>query len=174
MSLQFDHTYSLDKSESETCLAISCVVKTVAKCNSRIRSLSVPFTKQFNSTLSTTFSAFATSSTATLCRTACPESSCSCFGRRVGFLGFILALGTSASNGSSSSSSVEIRNSVFDVNWIEPSSSVPTHKSFEVSPLFLANFAVHWNYETAVGSQEEIFMSFTRDFSSTAQNFVHQ
>ena len=39
-----------------------------------------------------------------LLHTVCPESSCSCFSRLVGSLGFILALGTSASNGSPSSS----------------------------------------------------------------------
>ena len=55
----------------------------------------------------------------------------------------------------------EIRNVVFDVNWNKLSSSVPTHKSFEMSH-FLANFAVHWNHETTIGSQEELLMSSTR------------
>ena len=37
----------------------------------------------------------------------------------------------------------------------------------------MANFAVHWNHETTVGSQIKILTSFARDFSSTAQHIVY-
>ena len=40
---------------------------------------------------------------------------------------------------------------VFDVNWNELFSPVPTHQSFEMHPYFMANFAVHCEYETTVG-----------------------
>ena len=62
---------------------------------------------------------------------------------------------------------------VLDVDWDELFSSVPSHQSVEVHPHFMATFAVHWNHETTVGSQLEIFSSFARDFSSSAQHFVY-
>ena len=67
---------------------------------------------------------------------------------------------------------MEIEDVVFDVNWNELFSFVPTHLPFEVYPHFLANVAVHWNHETTVRPQLEILMSFARDVSRTAQNFV--
>ena len=57
---------------------------------------------------------------------------------------------------------IEIGDVVFDVNWIEP-----PHQSFGWHPQFLANFALRWNYETTDGSQTEILVSFTCDFSQT-------
>ena len=62
---------------------------------------------------------------------------------------------------------------VLDVDWDELFSSVPSHQPVEVHPHFMATFAVQWNHETTVGSQLEIFSSFARDFSSSAQHFVY-
>ena len=143
--------------------------------------------------LSTDSSTFNTSSTPT--------------SRLVALLGFILALGPSASNGSSSSSIListlhvalhlvqcyhqlgpdlcaellldlrancsailvswllridhnigfcglhifaqnEIEDVVFDIDWNELFSTVPTHLSFEMHPHFMTNVAAHWNHET--------------------------
>ena len=63
---------------------------------------------------------------------------------------------------------------VFDVNWDELFSSVPTHQSLEVYPHFLANFAVHWDHEATVGSQMEILTSFTRFLKHCTKLCVHQ
>ena len=57
--------------------------------------------QHYNSMLST--NSTTVDATHQLLQTTCPESSCSCFSRHVGFLGFNLALGTLASNVSSSS-----------------------------------------------------------------------
>ena len=46
----------------------------------------------------------------------------------------------------------EIEDVVFDVDWTELFSSIPTHQSFEMHPHFMDNFAVHWNHETTAGS----------------------
>ena len=47
---------------------------------------------------------------------------------------------------------------VFDVEWDE----------LFFFCVFMVIFAVHWNHETTVGSQVEIFRPFARDFSSSA------
>ena len=44
---------------------------------------------------------------------------------------------------------IEIEDVVFDVDWDELFSSVPTHQSFELHPHFMANFAAHWNAPTS-------------------------
>ena len=59
---------------------------------------------------------------------------------------------------------VEIEDVVFNVNWNESFSSVPTHLFFEVYPHCLANFAVLKNHETTARSQIEILMSFCNQF----------
>ena len=69
----------------------------------RGRPFSFLFFQWFNSMWSTHTSTFDTSSTRTPVDTS-PESSCSCFSPLIGFFGFILTLGISASKGSSSSS----------------------------------------------------------------------
>ena len=52
-----------------------------------------------------------------------------------------------------------------DKNELFP--SVPTHQSFEVYPLFLGNFAVHWNHQTTDGYQVE------RNLDVLCTRFVH-
>ena len=61
---------------------------------------------------------------------------------------------------------------VFDADWDERFSSVPSHQSLEMHPHFMTNFALHWKHETTVGSHVEILSSFARDCSSIAQHFV--
>ena len=102
MSLPFDHTCCLDKSTCGTCLrfpvrkpqsktTIGVVLSLSSSSNSSIRCC--PPTPRPS-----------TQAAHQLLKTACPESSCSCYSLLVGFFGFILTLEISASKGSSSSS----------------------------------------------------------------------
>ena len=89
MSVPFDHTCCLDKSESETCLHFPVSEHRCRRLQSESFFLfPLLFFQQFNSMLSTNTSTFNTSSTPTPTYNMCPESSCSCFSQLVGFLGF--------------------------------------------------------------------------------------
>ena len=94
MSLQSDHTCCLDKAEQGTCLHFSCAMSHLS---------SLLFIQQFNSMLST--DSTTVDAIHQLLWTACPDSSCFCVSRLVGFLELNRTLGTSASEDSSSSSS---------------------------------------------------------------------
>ena len=98
----FDHTRYLDKSELETCLCLPVSESRSRKLRSESSFLFLLLlpTVQFD----VGHQHPSTQAAHQLLLTACPESSCSCFSLLVGFFGFILALGVSASQGSSSSS----------------------------------------------------------------------
>ena len=107
MSLQFDHTYCLDRSELETCL--ESLVSLDRERKQQGKSLFLLFSSS-NSSIRCCpptpgpWTQAAHQLSANSNNPGCPESSCSCFSRLVEFLGFILALKTSASTSSSSSS----------------------------------------------------------------------
>ena len=65
---------------------------------------------------------------------------------------------------------IEVEKVVFDVDWNELFSSVPSH---EMRLHFMTTFAVQLNQEATVGSLIEILTSCTPGFSRTAQNFVY-
>ena len=102
MSLPFDHTCCLCKSELETCLRFPASENRGRKLRPESSFLILLPTFQFDVVqqhLDLRHKQHTNS-----CRQDVLESSCSCFSPLVGFFGFILTQGISASNGSSSSS----------------------------------------------------------------------
>ena len=88
------------------------------------------------------------------CRQHYPESSCSCFSLLVGFFGFILTLGISASKGSSSSS-FSISTSARDSPTGSMSSPSGATSRFRVSAGLTSALLCHHRFPTADSSLED-------------------
>ena len=132
------------------CLALPLSISTTSRAAS-IGSMSSPFET------SSVFRVFIGLASALLCHTRFPAAKkCSQY--------WFLWTSLLCSN--------RIEDVVFDVVCNEVFSSVPTHQSFEMHPHCMANFAAHWNHETAVGCQIEILSPFARKFSTKPQHIV--
>ena len=68
---------------------------------------------------------------------------------------------------------VEIENVVFETDWNEFILSIPVHQFLKMNPRFLTIFTVNTNHISTVMSEVEILSSFARDFCRTTQNFVN-
>ena len=145
MSLPFDHTCCLDKSELETCLRFP-VRKPQSKATIGVV---LSFSSSSNSLIQCCPPTPRPSTQAAhqLLQTACPESSCSCFPLLVGFFGFILTLGISASKGSSSSS-CPVSTSARDSPTGSMSSPTGTASRFKVFVGHMSALLCHTRFPT--------------------------
>ena len=68
---------------------------------------------------------------------------------------------------------VEIENVVFEIDWNKFALSIPVHQFLDMHSHSLTKFAVNRNHVSSVMSEVEILSSFARDLYSTAQNIVY-
>ena len=87
--------------------------------------------------------------------TACPESSCSCFSLLLGFFGFILTLGISASKGSSSSSFPISTSARDSPNWFDVISNGCCISRFRVFVGLTSALLCHPRFPTADPSSQD-------------------